>query len=72
MEQYIADQVNKKYPDAAVSVNVISPGHFEVHVASSEFAGMSMLGQQRSIMDLFKEDLSSERIHALALKTTVR
>lgn len=44
--------------------------HFTVIIQSEAFRGKNRLAQQRLVMDALKEELK-ERIHALAVKTSV-
>ena len=43
--------------------------HLQVTVIASEFNGLSLVKQHKLIYSALKEELASEAIHALALKT---
>ena len=43
--------------------------HLQVTVISSEFDGLSLVKQHQLVYSALKEELASEAIHALALKT---
>ena len=43
--------------------------HLQVTVISSEFNGLSLVKQHQLVYSALKEELASEAIHALALKT---
>ena len=43
--------------------------HFEAHVVSSEFDGLSMVQQHQKVYGTLQEWLKTGELHALALKT---
>lgn len=43
--------------------------NFEVYVISPSFEGVRTLDRQRGILDLFKADITSGKLHALSVKT---
>lgn len=43
--------------------------HFYATVVAAEFAEMSKMQQHKRIMMLFQEEIASEQIHALSIKT---
>ena len=60
----------KKIPDSSVTVeNLKGNDHLQVTVISSEFNGLSLVKQHQLVYSALKEELASEAIHALALKT---
>jgi len=62
--------ITKKLPDSQVTVeNLKGNDHFQVTVISSEFNGLSLVKQHQLVYSALKEELASEAIHALALKT---
>jgi acid stress-induced BolA-like protein IbaG/YrbA len=69
------DQVNAMIkaglPDASVEVQDLTGGgdHYQVVVVSSQFAGLSLVQQHQLVYGAVREAMSSEAIHALALKT---
>ena len=64
--------INKKLPGSIVSVeNLKGDDHLEVTVISSEFSGLSLVKQHQLVYSALKEELASEAIHALALKTQI-
>lgn len=42
--------------------------HFEVRMAASQLQGQTRIAQQRSVMQIFDEELKSGEVHALTLK----
>ena len=46
--------------------------HFSVHVQSPQFKGQSLVMQQKSILQLFQNELRSGELHAMSIKTQVR
>ena len=62
--------ITKKLPDSQVKVeNLKGNDHLEVTVISSRFKGLSLVKQHQLVYAALKEELASEAIHALALKT---
>ncbi|PIE45198.1 MAG: BolA family transcriptional regulator [Gammaproteobacteria bacterium] len=43
--------------------------HFSVTVVSEAFVGIMKMKQHQMIMELFREQIANESIHALSLKT---
>jgi len=66
-EQDIIARISSLYPDATVDINGADCS-FEVYVISEGLLGMSTLQRQRSILDLFKDELKSGKLHALSIK----
>ena len=66
----VINLITKKLPDSKVTVeNLKGNDHLQVTVISSEFNGLSLIKQHQLIYSALKEELASEAIHALALKT---
>ncbi|RMG90745.1 MAG: BolA family transcriptional regulator [Zetaproteobacteria bacterium] len=64
--------VLKHIPDAEVNVRTFAgDDHFEMHVASRSFAGLSRVAQHQMVYAALGEHMK-EAIHALALKTMVK
>ena len=62
--------ITKKLPDSQVKVeNLKGNDHLQVTVISSSFYGLSLVKQHQLVYAALKEELASEAIHALALKT---
>ena len=62
--------IKQKIPDSEVMVENLKGGdHLQVTVISSEFNGLSLVKQHQLVYSALKEELASEAIHALALKT---
>ena len=63
--------ITKKIPNSEVIVeNIKGNDHLQVTVISSEFDGLSLVKQHQLVYSALKEELASEAIHALALKTS--
>lgn len=58
-------------PDAQVQVEDLTGGgdHYQVTVVSSQFEGRSLVQQHQLVYGAVREAMSSEAIHALALRT---
>ena len=62
--------ITNKLPDSKVTVeNLKGNDHLQVTVISSMFDGLSLVKQHQLVYSALKEELASEAIHALALKT---
>ena len=62
--------ITNKLPDSKVEVeNLKGHDHLQVTVISSSFYGLSLVKQHQLVYSALKEELASEAIHALALKT---
>ena len=62
--------ITNKLPDSLVKVeNLKGNDHLQVTVISSQFNGLSLVKQHQLVYSALKEELASEAIHALALKT---
>ncbi len=66
----VVSLITNKLPDSLVKVeNLKGDDHLQVTVISSEFNGLSLIKQHQLVYSALKEELASEAIHALALKT---
>ena len=66
----VTDLITKKLPSAKVLVeNIKGNDHLQVTVIATEFNGLSLVKQHKLVYSALKEELASEAIHALALKT---
>ena len=66
----VINLINKKLPNSKILVeNLKGNDHLQVTVISSEFNGLSLVKQHQLVYSALKEELASEAIHALALKT---
>ena len=62
--------IKQKIANSEVFVeNLKGDDHLQVTVISSEFNGLSLVKQHQLVYSALKEQLASEAIHALALKT---
>ncbi|UZQ53788.1 BolA family transcriptional regulator [Trichothermofontia sichuanensis B231] len=69
--QDVTTMIQAALPDAEVSVQDLTGGgdHYQVTVVSSQFAGKSLVQQHQMVYGALQQAMSSEAIHALALKT---
>ena len=66
----VINLIKQKIVDSEVYVeNIKGDDHLQVTVISSEFNGLSLVKQHQLVYSALKEELASEAIHALALKT---
>ena len=62
--------IKQKIPESEVSVENLKGGdHLQVTVISTKFNGLSLVKQHQLVYSALKEELASEAIHALAIKT---
>jgi len=66
----VINLIKQKIAHSEVFVeNLKGDDHLQVTVISSEFNGLSLVKQHQLVYSALKEELASEAIHALALKT---
>ena len=66
----VINLIKQKIADSEVYVeNLKGDDHLQVTVISSEFNVLSLVKQHQLVYSALKEELASEAIHALALKT---
>ena len=66
----VINLIKQKIADSEVFVeNLKGDDHLQVTVVSSAFNGLSLVRQHQLVYSALKEELASEAIHALALKT---
>ncbi|GCL39463.1 MULTISPECIES: BolA family transcriptional regulator [Sphaerospermopsis] len=70
--QQVEDMIKAELPDAQVEVQDLTGGgdHYQVTVVSSQFAGKGLVQQHQMVYGALKQAMSTEAIHALALKTS--
>ena len=63
--------IQQSIPDAQIDVKDLGGGdHLEVNVVSAKFSGLSLVQQHQIVYGALKNELKTETIHALALKTS--
>ena len=68
----VINLITKKLPKSQVFVeNIKGNDHLQVTVIASEFDGLSLIKQHQLVYSALREELASESIHALALKTEI-
>ena len=66
----VINLIKQKIANSEVFVeNLKGDDHLQVTVISSEFNGLSLVKQHQLVYSALKDELASEAIHALALKT---
>lgn len=71
-EQLIRERIESILPDAEVELTSPDGVHYSATVRSSGFYGMKRLEQHRMVMNALKDVISSNEVHALALKTEIK
>lgn len=64
--QDIIDRIQAEFPDAQVSTDG-ADCNFSVTIISASFEGQSPIQRQRPVMALFRDDITSGALHALAV-----
>ena len=69
--QQVETMIKAQMPDAQVQVQDLTGGgdHYQVTVVSSQFEGKGLVQQHQLVYSALQEAMSTEAIHALALKT---
>jgi stress-induced morphogen len=69
--EQVITMIQAGLPDAQVQVADLTGGgdHFEVTVVSEDFKGRTLVQQHQMVYKAVQQAMSSEAIHALALKT---
>lgn len=69
--QQVEEMIKAEIPDAQVQVQDLTGGgdHYQVTVVSPQFEGKGLVQQHQLIYGALRQAMSSEAIHALALKT---
>ncbi len=63
--------IRQTLPDAQIEVKDLGGGdHLEVNVVSAKFSGLSLVQQHQLVYGALTNELKTETIHALALKTS--
>jgi stress-induced morphogen len=67
----IKEMIRASLPDAEVQVQDLTGGgdHYQAVVVSSSFMGKGLVQQHQLVYRALQQAMSSEQIHALALKT---
>lgn len=67
----VEEMIKAELPDAQVEVQDLTGGgdHYQVTVVSSHFVGKGLVQQHQLVYKALQQAMSSEAIHALALKT---
>lgn len=64
--QDIIDRIKAEFPDAEVTTDG-ADCNFSVTIISETFNGQSPIQRQRPVMALFRDDITSGALHALAV-----
>ena len=69
--QEVTHLIKQTLPDAQIEVKDLGGGdHLELNVVSAKFSGLSLVQQHQLVYGALKNELKTETIHALALKTS--
>lgn len=66
-EAEIIERIGALYPDAIIDV-AGADCNFEVYIITDHFADMNLLQRQKSVLALFKDEITSGKLHALSVK----
>lgn len=64
-------RLNDKFPHSQVEVHDLTgtQDHWEVHITSPLFKGLSRIQQHKLVMETFDAELKTGEVHALTMKT---
>lgn len=67
----LANRIKKLHPETQVQVTDLTgtQDHWSVIIVSAAFEGKMRVEQQRMVMDLLKDEIATEEVHALSMKT---
>lgn len=70
--QQVEEMIKSELPDAQIQVQDLTGGgdHYQVTVVSSQFTGKNLVQQHQLVYAALGQAMSTEAIHALALKTS--
>ena len=71
--QQVEEMIKVRLPDAQVQVQDLkgSGDHYQVIVVSTQFVGKGLVQQHQLVYQALNQAMSSEAIHALAIKTSI-
>lgn len=71
--QQVEEMIKVRLPDAEVEVQDLkgSGDHYQVTVVSTQFVGKGLVQQHQLVYQALNQAMSSEAIHALAIKTSI-
>ncbi len=69
----LKEKLTQKYQDGSVTVIDLTGthDHYEVHVESKQFAGLSRIQAHQHVMATFADELKTGEVHALSIKTKI-
>ena len=68
----VTSLIKQSLPDAHIEVTDMGGGdHLEVKVVSAKFSGLTLVQQHQLVYGALRNELKTEIIHALALKTSI-
>ena len=72
--EQVKARLETKYSDGPVEVIDLTGthDHYEVHITSAQFDGLSRIERHKAVMALFDSELKSGEVHALTIKTQIK
>jgi len=68
--QQIKERIETSLPTTMVEIQDLGGGdHIRAIVVSSAFAGLPLIRQHKLVLDLFTNEINSNEVHALTVKT---
>jgi len=65
----VTQTIRRAVPDAQVWIDSPDGQHFQAVVVSAAFEGLPLVRQHQMVMKALRQELDSNRVHALQLKT---
>lgn len=70
-QEQMLERLKHNFPNSEIEVFDLTGthDHWEVHVTSEKFAGLSRIQQHKLVMQAFDAELKTGEVHALTMKT---
>lgn len=74
MKQRLQEAYPDANPESEIKVHDLTgtSDHWEVHITSSAFKGLSRIEQHQHVMKAFGPELKTGEVHALTIKTILK
>jgi stress-induced morphogen len=74
MKQRLQEAYPDANPNSDITVNDLTgtSDHWEVHIKSNAFQGLSRIEQHQHVMSAFGPELKTGEVHALTIKTILK
>ena len=72
--EQLKNRLEEAYPTDKIEVRDLTGthDHYEVHVESEKFQGLTRIQQHQQVMAVFNPELKTGELHALSIKTKLK